>query len=99
MQITVSGKQVDTGEALRAHVEDHLGKMLKKYFERTVDAHATFSRDGPGFRCDCAAHLGTGLVAQASAEDPAVYAAFDSALDRLEKQIRRYKRKLRDHHS
>ncbi len=99
MNITVSGKQVDTGKALRDHVHKQTTEALTKYFERAMDAHVTFSRAGHQFRCDCSAHLETGLVAQASAEEPAVYAAFDAALDRLEKQIRRYKRRLRDHHS
>ncbi len=98
MQITVSGRQVDTGESLRTYVEDRCDSALKKYFERTVDAHVTFSRVRREFRCDCTAHLSTGLVAQAHGKSTEPYAAFDAAMERLEKQLRRYKRRLRNHH-
>lgn len=98
MQITVSGKQIDVGEALRVHVEDNLGAAVAKYFDRPVDAHVVFSRNGHEFTCDSSVHLPTGLTAQAHAASNDIYVAFDQAAGRLEKQLRRHKRRLKDHH-
>ncbi len=98
MNITISGKQVETGVSLREEVENRLGGVLEKYLDRAVDAHVTFSKSRHRFRADCSAHLSTGLTAQSHAEDGDAYGAFDIALERLEKQLRRYKRRLRNHH-
>jgi ribosomal subunit interface protein len=98
MEILVTGKHLDVGDALRAHVETNLDATVTKYFIRAVDASVTISREPNGFRADISAHPGRGLLVQggATAADP--YAAFDSALERIAKQLRRYKRRLRDHH-
>jgi ribosomal subunit interface protein len=98
MQIKISGKQIDVGEALRTHVEDNMIAAVAKYFDRPVDAHVVFSRNGHEFKCDSSVHLSTGLTAQAHAVNGEIYAAFDQATDRIEKQLRRYKRRLKDHH-
>ena len=98
MQIKISGKQIDVGEALRTHVEDNLIAAVAKYFDRPVDANVVFSRNGHEFKCDSSVHLSTGLTAQAHAVNSEIYAAFDQATDRIEKQLRRYKRRLKDHH-
>jgi len=98
MQIKISGKQIDVGEALRTHVEDNMVAAVGKYFDRPVDAHVVFSRNGHEFKCDSSVHLSTGLTAQAHAVNGEIYAAFDQATDRIEKQLRRYKRRLKDHH-
>lgn len=98
MQINVKGKQIDVGDALTEHVEAHLTNAVAKYFDRSVDAVITFSRDARAFRCDAHVHLPTGLIAQASGRAQDVYAAFDQSAERIEKQLRRYKRRLRDHH-
>lgn len=98
MQITVSGKHIDVGDALRVHVEDNLVAAVGKYFDRPVDAHVIFSRNGHGFKCDSSVHLATGLTAQAQGVSDEIYAAFEAATDRIEKQLRRYKRRLKDHH-
>lgn len=98
MQITISGKQIDLGDALRVHVEDNLAAAVSKYFDRPVDAHVVFSRRGHEFTCDSSVHLPTGLTAQAHGASDDVYAAFEQAADRIEKQLRRHKRRLKDHH-
>jgi len=98
MQIKISGKQIDVGDALRTHVEYNLVAAVGKYFDRPVDAHVVFSRNGHEFKCDSSVHLSTGLTAQAHAVNGEIYAAFDQATDRIEKQLRRYKRRLKDHH-
>ncbi len=98
MDITITGKQIDVGDALREHVEERVRTMIAKYFDRPTDAAVTVSREAHLFTCDCMTHLSTGLTAQASAEHSDVYAACDAAVARLEKQLRRYKRRLKDHH-
>ena len=98
MHIQVNGKQLDVGESLSAHVEEHLTAAVAKYFDRPADAVVTFSKDGHNFRCDSTVHLATGLKAQSSATAGDIYAAFDQGAERIEKQIRRYKRRLKDHH-
>ncbi len=98
MRIQVSGKQLDVGDALRAHVEERLGEAVGKYFDRPVEAVVTFSRDGHVFVADSSVHLSTGMTAQATGRADEVYASFEGAVDRMEKQLRRYKRRLKDHH-
>lgn len=98
MQIRVSGKHLDVGEALTTHVNEHLVDTVGKYFDRPVEAHVTFSKDGHEFVADAMVHLSTGMNAKASGHSNDVYASFDKALSKLEKQLRRYKRRLKDHH-
>ena len=98
MRVQVQGKQIDVGSALTEHVTRALTAAVEKYFDRPVEATVTFSRDARAFRCDAHVHLPTGLVAASSATGQDVYAAFDQGAERIEKQIRRYKRRLRDHH-
>ena len=98
MDITISGKQIDVGNALRTHVADNLVAAVGKYFDRPVSANVVFSRNGHEFKCDSSVHLSTGLTAQAHAVNGEIYAAFEQATDRIEKQLRRYKRRLKDHH-
>jgi ribosomal subunit interface protein len=98
MRIQVSGKQIDIGDALRAHVEDRLNESVGKYFDRPVDAVVTFARDRHEYVADSSVHLPTGLTVQAKAKADEIYASFEGAVDRMEKQLRRYKRRLKDHH-
>lgn len=98
MQIQVSGKQMDVGEALTAHVTGQLNDTVGKYFDRPVEAHVTFSKDGHEFVTETMVHLATGMVAKASGRSDDVYTGFDKALSKMEKQLRRYKRRLKDHH-
>ena len=98
MQIQVHGKHIDVGDALRTHVNTRLGDVLGKYAERPVDAVVTFSKDAHEFVCDASVHLSTGLKVQAKGRAPDVYDGFEGAAERMEKQLRRYKRRLKDHH-
>lgn len=98
MHIKVSGKQIDVGEALTTHVEERVMQEIGKYFDRPVDCIVTFSRNAHGFRCDASSHLPTGLTVQATAKANEIYAAFDQCVERIAKQLRRYKRRLKDHH-
>lgn len=98
MRIQVSGKQMDIGEALRSHVEDRLNETVGKYFDRPVDAVVTFWRDRHEFIADSSVHLSTGMTVQAKAKADEIYASFEGSVERMEKQLRRYKRRLKDHH-
>ncbi len=98
MRVQVNGKQIDVGSALTDHVTQNLTAAVEKYFDRPVEAIVTFSRDARAFRCDAHVHLPTGLIAASSGTGHDVYAAFEQGAERIEKQIRRYKRRLRDHH-
>ncbi|MBV5265520.1 ribosome hibernation-promoting factor, HPF/YfiA family [Pinisolibacter aquiterrae] len=99
MTLRVSGKNVDIGESLRGHAETRVGEALAKYFSGSFKGHATVEKEGIGFRTECALHLGTGITVQAvgAAQDP--YLSVDQAIDRIEKQLRRYKRRLSDHNA
>jgi ribosomal subunit interface protein len=97
MQITVSGKQVDTGEALRQHVSDQLGVVAQKYFDHALDAQVTFSRLRTFFHCDIAIHAGRGLTMRAEGEAADAHAAFDTAAGHIAKRLRRYRRKVNEH--
>lgn len=98
MRYQISGKQIDIGDALQTHVETSLGDVMGKYAERPTDAQVIFSRSGGEFAVEVTVHLSTGLTAAAKGHDHQIYTAFDRACDKMEKQLRRYKRRLKDHH-
>jgi ribosomal subunit interface protein len=98
MDIRVSGHQVDTGDALRSHVDDRLQGIAAKYFSRALSAHVTFGK-GPhdhGFGCDIIAHVMQGVVLKGSGSAVTAHLAFDGAADKIERQLRRYKHRLKD---
>lgn len=100
MQIQVSGKGVDIGESLRTHVEGKLNEGISKYIDRVTSVHAVVTREAHLFRVDINGNLGThaGMVIKSRGESEDVYAAFDEALEKIEKQLRRYKRRITNHH-
>jgi ribosomal subunit interface protein len=101
MDIRVSGHQIDTGEALRQQVDERLHAIADKYFSRAISAQVTFGK-GPydhSFTCDIVAHVPQGVVLKGSAGAAVAPAAFEVAADRIEKQLRRYKRRLKDRHA
>jgi len=98
MRYQISGKQIDVGQALKTHVEQELASVVEKYAERPTDAHVVFSKNAGEFACEATVHLSTGLTAQAKATAHEIYSAFDKCSERMEKQLRRYKRRLKDHH-
>lgn len=98
MRYQISGKQIDIGSALQTHVKTELGAVLEKYAQRPTDANVVFSKSGAEYSCEAVVHLSTGLTAQASARAHEIYAAFDACAEKMDKQLRRYKRRLKDHH-
>lgn len=98
MKVRVSGKQLEIGEALPEKVRSRLAVVVNKHFTGGAEATVVFSHEGSGFRADCTTHLDAGVVLKAEGVDDDVHRAFDAALEHLEKQIRRYKRRLKNHH-
>ncbi len=98
MRYQISGKQIDIGEALQAHVRSEIDTSISKYPGRPTDALVVFSRDGSAYCCETVVHLSTGLTVQAKAREHDIYAAADASVTKMEKQLRRYKRRLKDHH-
>jgi len=98
MALRISGKNVDVGDAMREHITDRIEDALEKYFTGGFTGHVTLSREGTGFKSECSLHLDTGIVLQVSAQDQDPRNSFDQAADKIEKRLRRYKRKLKDHH-
>ena len=98
MRYQISGKQINIGTALQTHVKTELDEVIQKYAERPTDALVIFSKSAHEFACEATVHLSTGLTATAKAKDTEIYAAFNSCCAKMEKQLRRYKRRLKDHH-
>ncbi|MDE1132668.1 MAG: ribosome-associated translation inhibitor RaiA [Ascidiaceihabitans sp.] len=98
MRYQISGKQIDIGTALQTHVKTELDEVIQKYAERPTDALVIFSKSAHEFACEATVHLSTGLTATAKAKDTEIYTAFNSCCAKMEKQLRRYKRRLKDHH-
>ena len=97
MDIRVSGHQVDTGAALQDHAETRLGAIVDKYFSKALTSHVTFSKAPQGaFRCDIVTHVMQGLILKGSALAHDAHAAMDQAAEKIDKQLRRYKRRLND---
>ncbi|HNR76494.1 MAG TPA: ribosome-associated translation inhibitor RaiA [Parvularculaceae bacterium] len=99
MNIQVSGKNIDLGDALQAHVTNQLTEGVTKYFGRGAEAIVTFNRERHLVECEMTAHLDSGVFLAAHGEGGDAYAAFDTALEKLEKRVRRYKRRLKNHHA
>lgn len=98
MRVRVSGKQIEIGKALPEQVRRSVTTVIEKHFDGGANAHVVISKGRSGFHSDCTAHLDSGVMLQSEGEGPDAYRAFDAALEHLEKQVRRYKRRLKNHH-
>ncbi|MEO0664533.1 MAG: ribosome-associated translation inhibitor RaiA [Pseudomonadota bacterium] len=98
MRYQITGKQIDIGSALQTHVESSLSEMLGKYAGRPTDATVIFSKSAHEHACEAIVHLSTGLSVQARGQAVDIYASFEAAEEKMDKQLRRYKRRLKDHH-
>jgi len=96
MSLRVSGKNIDIGEVLRARVDARVAEAATKYFDGGFSGHVTISREGFGFRTECAIHLDSGITLEADALEGDAYSSADQAALRIEKRLRRYKSRLRD---
>jgi ribosomal subunit interface protein len=99
MRYQISGKQIDVGEALQTHVKAEMGELVEKYAQRPTECIVVFSRSAHEFVCEATIHLSTGLNAQAKGHATEIYAAFESCREKMDKQLRRYKRRIRNHHN
>jgi ribosomal subunit interface protein len=100
MKITISGKQIKIGAALQEYVKESVDTSIKKYFENAISAHITFSKESHNFTCDIVVNEGVSnqLYYKSQAKEENIYSSFDRALERMEKQLRRYKRRIKNHH-
>lgn len=98
MGLRISGKNLDIGNALREHINEKISAAAARYFDGAVQGHVVVEREGAGFRSDCALHLSSGATIAADGRGMEPYVAFDTAAERIEKRLRRYKSRLKDHH-
>src|SRR6201981_631628 len=96
MTLRISCKRICDGEALRGRIGERTEEVLRKYFDGNFSGHITLSKDGFGFRTDCALHLDSGITLEADSNAPDAYASADEALLKIEKRLRRYQRRLKD---
>jgi ribosomal subunit interface protein len=96
MTLRISGKSISVGDALRSRVSERTDEVLRKYFDGNYSGHITLSKDGFGFRTDCALHLDSGITLEADSNAADAYSSADQALAQIEKRLRRYKSRLKD---
>ncbi len=99
MSVRVSGKHMEIGDSFRVRIGDQIEQAVTKYFDGGYSSQVTVEKSGSRFSADCKLHLDTGVVLQANGQANDPQAAFDAASERIEKRLRRYKRKLKDHHN
>ena len=97
MQVQIAGKKIEVGAALQERISFGLESRVSKYFDRTGEAFVTVSKPGWAFYVDCSIHLPSGVSLQANGEGDDGHQAFEMALDKIEKRVRGYKNRLRDH--
>ncbi|MDE3174533.1 MAG: ribosome-associated translation inhibitor RaiA [Pseudomonadota bacterium] len=99
MPLRVSGKNMDIGESLRTHVLDKVQALIARYFDGKITGHVVISPEGSAFRTDCSLHLSSGMNLQSEGRAHEPYASFDQAADKIERRLRRYKQRLKEHAS
>src|SRR5690606_24333667 len=99
MSVRVSGKHMEIGDSFRQKIEDHIGEAVTKYFDGGYSSQVVVVKSGSRFSADCKVHLDTGIVLHAAGEANDPQGSFDAAAERIEKRLRRYKRRLKDHHA
>jgi ribosomal subunit interface protein len=98
MQIKITGKHLEVGDALRSHIEAKLQSFRERFFEGSVHGTVILEKQRGRFLCDCTLHLATGLVLQSHAQNADAMGSADAAMSHLEKQLKKYKQRLKDHH-
>jgi ribosomal subunit interface protein len=99
MEIKVTGRKINVGEALTTHIEDRLNLIAEKYFNRSIDAAVIMSKESHLYHADCTFHVNQGVTMQGHGEADDPYGAFEDAAEKVEKQLRRYKRRIKNHHN
>lgn len=98
MKLQITGRNLDIGDALRSHITERVEQIAEKYFTSSISGQVTMTKQGQEFRVEGLVHIGTGIDLEAKSQSVDPYGAVDAALTKLEKRLRRYKRRLRDHH-
>ncbi len=98
MNLRIAGLHMDVGDALRGRIEDRINDAVAKYFDGGFNGHVTIEKLNSGFRCEVLINLDTGIMLQATGKEKDPIVCFEAAADRIEKRLRRYKRRLKDHH-
>lgn len=98
MTLQVTGKNVDAGDAYKTYISDKIGTVLEKYIGPEISGHVRLEKERTVFRTNCSIRLRTGLLVEAHGTGGDAYSSADAAVERLEKRVRRYKRRLKDHH-
>jgi len=99
MEILINSKNIDIGDAFRTHIRDHMTQMVGRYFSHTFDVTVTISKDAHIVDADISAHVGRGIMLRSNEGQTDPYIAFDTALAKMEKRLRRYKQRLKSHHN
>lgn len=99
MAMQFTGKNIDAGGSIQTYIEEKLDIILEKYIGREVDGHVRLEKERNQFRTNCSIRMPSGLLLEAKGEGGDAYASSDAALERLEKRVRRHKRRLKNHHS
>src|SRR5271156_4266812 len=97
MPLRVSGKNLDIGESLRRHVVEKVEAVVARYFDGKISGHVVISPEGSAYRTDCSFHLSSGVNLQAEGRAHEPYASFEQAADKIERRLRRYNKRLKDH--
>ncbi|HEU5047809.1 MAG TPA: ribosome-associated translation inhibitor RaiA [Rickettsiales bacterium] len=100
MKILISGKNIEVGASLQAHIEKRLAEVVHKHLDRVVNLNVVMTKEGYRYKCDINGNTGTssGVMIKSTGTSEDVYASFDMAADKIEKQLRRYKRRITNHH-
>jgi len=99
MTLQVTGKNVEAGEAFKIYITDKLTDSLEKYIGPEISGHIRLEKERGRFRTDCSIRLKTGLLLESHGEAGDAYASADAAVERMDKRLRRYKRRLKSHHT
>ena len=99
MNVQINGKQIDIGSSLNAHASSKIEELILKYSKSATDSSVTFSKDRYEYSCDISIHLATGLTIQSKGKATDIYDSFENSLEKISKQLRRYKRRLKNHHN
>lgn len=99
MNLRITGLHMELGDSLRARIEDRINDAVSKYFDGGFSGHVNVEKTATGFQSECLINLDTGMMLQATGREKDATASFDAAAERIEKRLRRYKRRLKDHHA
>lgn len=98
MNLTVKGKNIDVGDALKTRASESLDHIFGKYFSNPIEANVTMSKQAHLFTAQISVHVGRGILLQSEGAADQANSAYDIAAETLARRLRRYKRRLRDHH-